>query len=189
MVSWRSRPGQVRLFILTFTASRQENVKFLIQRGAQLNARNEEENVINAISRNVPLAMEEFGKLLDSGITMEKHKAIIHLDFTKIFRRDKMDEDTLQTSLFFDLSQTPFKYLIEHPLCQTFLKDKFNRVIWYFVFFIMVPHFIFSVNYSLYSGLIFGHLCHMNDTDESRWDFDENIPCGPITDTQVNPGL
>ena len=164
-------------------------MRFLIQKGAQLNARNGEDSVINVISKNVPRAMEEFGKRLDSGITMEKDKAIIDLDFTKIFDGGKMDEDTLQTSLFYDLSQTQFKYLIEHPLCQTFLQNKFNMVIWYFVFFIMVPHFVFSVIYSLYSGLIFGHLCPMNDTDESRWDPDEDIPCGLIKETEVSPGL
>ena len=159
-------------------------MRFLIQKGAQLNARNGEESVINVISKNVPRAMEEFGKRLDSGITMEKDKAIIDLDFTKIFDGGKMDEDTLQTSLFYDLSHTQFKDLIEHPLCQTFLKDKFNMVIWYFVFFIMVPHFVFSVIYSLYSGLIFGHLCPMNDTD-SRWEMMEEIPCGRIDETKV----
>ena len=174
LVSGRCRTGQV--ILCNYTAARQENVRFLIQKGAQLNARNEEDCVLNAICRNVPLAMEEFRKLLDSGITMEKDKAIIHLDFTKIFLREKMKQDTLQTSLFVDLSRTPFKDLIEHPLCQTFLKDKFNKVIWYFVFFIMMPHFIFSLNYSLYSGLIFGYLCHMNDTDR-RWKWLEEIPC------------
>ena len=164
-------------------------MRFLIQRGAQLNARNDEDNVIKAISKNVPRAMEEFSKLLDSGITMEEDKAIIHLDFTKIFMREKMKEDTLPTSLFFDLSQTPFKHLLEHPLCLTFLQNKFNMVIWYFVFFIMVPHFIFSVIYSFYSGLLFGILCPMNDTDQSRWDPDEDIPCGPIDDREVSPGF
>ena len=159
-------------------------MRFLIQSGAQLNARNDKNNVINAITKKVPRAMEEFVKRLDSGITMEEDNATIHLDFTKIFQRDKMDEDTLQTSLFFDLSQTPFKSLIEHPLCQTFLKDKFNRVIWYFVFFIMVPHFIFSVIYSFYSGFIFGHLCHMNDTN-GRWEWMEDIPCGEMDSTKV----
>ena len=159
-------------------------MRFLIQRGAQLNARNDENNVISVISKNVPRAMEEFGKRLDSGITMEKDKAIIHLDFTKIFLREKMKQDTLQTSLFYDLSQTPFKDLITHPLCQTFLKDKFKKVIWYFVFFIMLPHFIFAVIYSIYSGLIFGHLCPMNDTD-SRWEWMEEIPCGPMNNTEV----
>ena len=117
-------------------------MRFLIQRGAQLNARAEDDNVIKAINQHVPRAMEEFEQLLDTGITMEKDKAIITLDFTKIFQRDKMKDDTLETSLFSDLSKSQFRELIEHPLCQTFLKDKFNMVIWYFVF---------SVIYSLYS--------------------------------------
>ena len=167
--------------ISVFTASRQENVRFLIQSGAQLNARNKEDNVINAISKNVPWAMDEFKKLLDSGITIDRDKAIIHLDFTKIFLREKMKQDTLETSLFFDLSQTQFKDLIAHPLCQTFIEDKW---IWNFVFFIMLPHFIFSLIYSFHSGLLFGYLCEMNDTD-GRWEAAEEIPCGPIDDTMV----
>ena len=160
-------------------------MRFLIQRGAQLNARNKEDNVINAISKNVPRAMEEFSKLLDKGITMEEEQATINLDFTKIFRRDKMDDDTVPTSLFLDLSLTSFTDLIEHPLCMTFLKNKFNKVIWSFVFFIMVPHFLFSLIYSFYSVFVFGHLCAMNDTD-GRWYLNEDIPCGDINDTQVS---
>ena len=126
---WRLSVGLELLrsvHFIAFTASRQENVRFLIQRGAQLNARNEEDNVIKAISKNVPRAMEEFKDRLDTGIKMEKDKAIIHLDFTKIFQREKMKQDTLPTSLFFDLTQTPFKYLLEHPLCLTFLQNKFT---------------------------------------------------------------
>ena len=133
--------------------------------------------------------MEEFSKQLDEGIKMDENKATITLDFTKILLREKMKEDTLLTSLFLDLSKTPFKDLIEHPLCQAFLQNKFNEVIWYFVFFIMMPHFVFCLIYSLYSGYIFGQLCPMNDEDQSRWDWDENIPCGTIDDTQVNLGL
>ena len=42
-------------------------MRFLIQRGAQLNTRNKEDNVIDVISKKVPRAMEEFSKLLDTG--------------------------------------------------------------------------------------------------------------------------
>ena len=163
-------------------------MRFLIQRGAQLNTRNKEDNVIDVISKKVPRAMEEFSKLLDTGITMEKDKATINLDFTKIFQRHKMnEEDTLPTSLFLDLSQTPFRDLIEHPLCQTFLQNKLNKVVWYFVFFIMLPHFLFSLVYSFYSGFIFGHLCAMNSTDNNRrWEWDQDIPCRDMSDTEVS---
>ena len=121
--------------------------------------------------------MEEFEKLLNTGITMEKDEATITLDFTKIFQRDKMKDDTLETSLFADLSQSQFKELIEHPLCQTFLFKKFDKkVIWYFVFFIMVPHMMFSTIYSLYSGVFFGYLCVPNNTSR-RGNLTERIPC------------
>ena len=163
-----------------FTASRQENVRFLIKRGAQLNARDKEDNVISVINQNVPRAMEEFDTRLDTGISMKKDEAIITLDFTKIFQREKMREDTLETSLFSDLSQSQYQWLIEHPLCQTFLNKKFDKkVIWYFVFFIMVPHIIFSTIYSLYSGVFFGYLCLPKSTS-SRWDFSEKIPCDDV---------
>ena len=128
--------------------------------------------------------------MIQSGITLEKDKATINLDFTKIFRRDRMkEEDTLPTSLFLDLSQTPFRDLIEHPLCQTFLQNKFNKVVWYFVFFIMVPHFLFSLIYSFYSGFIFGHLCAINASDnDRRWEWNQDIPCRDMSDTEVSPG-
>ena len=155
-------------------------MRFLIKRGAQLNARDKEDNVISVINQNVPRAMEEFDTRLDSGISMEKDEAIITLDFTKIFQRDKMREDTLETSLFSDLSQSQYPGLIEHPLCQTFLTKKFDKkVIWYFVFFIMVPHIIFSTIYSLYSGVFFGYLCLPKSTS-SRWDLLEKIPCDNV---------
>lgn len=155
-------------------------MRFLIQRGAQLNARDREDNVINVINQNVPRAMEEFDTRLDTGITMKKDEAIITLDFTKIFRIDKMKEDTLETSLFSDLSQSQFKELIEHPLCQTFLNKKFDKkVIWYFVFFIMVPHMIFSTIYSLYSGVFFGYLCVPKNTS-GVWNLLEKIPCDDV---------
>ena len=129
--------------------------------------------------------MEEFSKRLDTGITMEKDTATINLDFTKIFQRDKMDKDTVPTSLFLDLSQTSFTDLIEHPLCQTFLKNKFKKVIWSFVFLIMLPHFLFSLIYSIYSVFLFGHLCALNDTD-GRWEWNQTIPCRDMTNTEVN---
>ena len=121
--------------------------------------------------------MEEFENLLDTGITMEKNEATITLDFRKIFQREKMKDDTLETSLFSDLSQSHFKELIEHPLCQTFLFKKFDKkVIWYFVFFIMLPHMMFSTIYSLYSGVFFGYLCVPKNTT-STWILSERIPC------------
>ena len=94
----------------------------------------------------------------------------------------------MQTSLFFDLSQTHFKDLIAHPLCQAFLEDKCKKEIWYFVIFIMVPHFVFSLIYSIYSGALLGHLCAMNDTD-GRWELTEEIPCGQIDETTVRLSL
>ena len=35
---------------------------------------------------------------------------------------------------------------------------------------------IFSVVFSAYSGLLFGHLCIPEQTDK-RWDFSEPVPC------------
>ena len=39
-------------------------------------------------------------------------------------------------------------------------------------------------NYVWSNDLLFGYLCEMNDTD-GRWEFAEEIPCGPIDDTMV----
>ena len=152
-------------------------MRFLIERGAQLNARDKDENVINAIAWNVPQAMEEFEKLLDTGITMNKDEAIITLNFTKIFQIDKMKEETLETSLFSDLDQSQFKELIEHPLCLVFIHQVlFKKLLWYYVFFIMVPHWLFSTIYSFYCGVFFGYLC-VPKNNSSRWDLLERIPC------------
>ena len=46
------RIEDLELFIITFTASRQENLRFLIERGAQMKVSDEEENVIHAIARS-----------------------------------------------------------------------------------------------------------------------------------------
>ena len=131
--------------------------------------------------------MEEYRTLLDQGITMETDEATITLDFTKIFQRNKMDEETTQMSLFMDLGLSPFKDLIEHPLCHTFLHKQFNKVIWYFVLFMLLPHLIFCTVYSLYCGVFFGYLCVPGDTEEyQRWDLYREIPCRQLDYIEVN---
>ena len=144
---------------------------------------------------NVPRAVEEYRKYLDEGITLHKDKAIITLDYSRIFRKDKMEGATKDMTLFQALADSPFKDLIEHPLCQCYLHNKFRKVIWFFVLILLFPHFFFSGNqyststarcklqclavFSVYSGLLFGYLCAppKDAQPEERWDFNQEIEC------------
>ena len=126
-----------------YSEIRPENVRQLISRGAQLNSLDQEgRSVLKAVVENVPRAMEEYRKHLDEGISLDKDN--ITMDYTKIFKRDKMKGATTEMTLFQSLGESPFKEIIEHPLVQSFLHNKFNKVKWYFVVVLMLPHFLFS---------------------------------------------
>lgn len=123
---------------------RSENVRRLISLGAQLNSLDlEGRSVLTAVVENVPRALEEeYREHLDQGISLDKDN--ITMDYTKIFKRNKMKGDTTEMTLFQCLGESPFKEIIEHPLMQSFLHNKFNKVKWYFVIILMLPHFLFS---------------------------------------------
>ena len=93
--------------------------------------------------------MEEYKKRLDDGITLDKDKAVITLDYNKISQRSTVKGATTEMSLFLSLGYSPFKDFIEHPLCRSFLHNKFKNVIWYFVVILMLPHFLFSGMFGL----------------------------------------
>ena len=125
---------------------RSENVRHLISRGAQLNCQDlDRVSVWSTVVRYVPRAMEEYKNYLDQGITLHKDKAIITLDYEKIFKRSKLGDGTTEMTLFLHLGYSPpFKDFIEHPLCHSFIDNKFKRVIWFFVLILLFPHFLFS---------------------------------------------
>ena len=126
-----------------YSEIRPENVRQLISLGAQLNSLDQEgRSVLKAVVENVPRAMEEYKKHLDEGISLDKDN--ITMDYTKIFKRDKMKGETTEMTLFQSLGESPFKEIIEHPLMQSFLHNKFNKVKWYFGVILMLPHFLFS---------------------------------------------
>ena len=60
---------------------------------------------------NTPRAMEEYRKYLDQGITLHKDKAIINLDYNKIFRRRNLEGqfETTEMTLFQSLGDSPLK--------------------------------------------------------------------------------
>ena len=123
-----------------YSAIRTDNARLLISRGALLNSA----DVMTSIAQNVPRAMEEFRKRLDEGITLDKDKAIISLDQNMIFQGNKMEETTPEMAFFLSLGESPFNECFEHPLCQSYLYSKFQKVVGFFVIFLMMPHFIFS---------------------------------------------
>ena len=126
-----------------YSEIRPENVRQLISLGAQLNSLDQDgRSVLKAVVENVPRAMEEYRKHLDEGISLDKDN--ITMDYTKIFKRDKMKGETTEMTLFQSLGESPFKDIIEHPLMQSFLHNKFNKVKWYFGVILMLPHFLFS---------------------------------------------
>ena len=88
--------------------------------------------------------MEEFKRRQDKGITLDKDKAIISLDPNMIFQGNKMEETTSEMAFFLSLGESPFKECFEHPLCQSYLYSEFQKVVGFFVIFLMMPHFIFS---------------------------------------------
>ena len=137
--------------------------------------------------------MEEYRRRLDDGISLDRDKAIINLDHSRI-QKNKVDGATTEMSLFLSLGESPFKEFIEHPLCRTFLYNKFKRVIWYFLIILMLPHFLFSglfqsnekyremsiflVVFSVYSGALFGYLCTPDKEEpDSRFDLLYEIEC------------
>ena len=145
------------------------------------------------ISIIVPRAMEGFRERLDTGITLEcgvltamERGERIKLDFTKIFdTRDEKDPENLQIFLLQELFWTPFKHLLEHPLCHAFLHNKYQKFKHLYLFFIMLPHVIFSLICSFYSGVMFGYLCAPNDPD-NRWKWTEDVPCKQTDGTAVS---
>jgi len=165
-------------------AKRTENAGYLISRGAELNSSTDvERSLLTSIAQNVPRAMEEFRKRLDEGITLDRDRAVISLDHDKIFKRDQMEENITDMSLFLSLSDSPFEDIIEHPLCQTFLCSKFKKVTLFFVIAMMLPHFLFSVIFSVYCGILFGYLCVPEDKDfEDRFNLSSNIACSKQKD-------
>ena len=151
---------------------------------------------MSAVVENVPRAMEQYRKHLDEGITLDKDN--ITMDYTKIFKRNRMKGATTEMTLFQSLGESPFKEIIEHPLMQSFLHNKFNKVKWYFVVILMLPHFLFSGSnnhylngkhstvilsalFSVYSALLFGFLCSP-ENPEQRFDFRQEIPCDDTND-------
>ena len=86
--------------------------------------------------------MEEFQKQLDECVTLSKDDCVISLDFSRISYRSSGHDNEM--SLFTSLAATPFKEVIEHPLCQAYLYEKFKHVRIIFVFALLIPHFIFS---------------------------------------------
>ena len=125
-----------------------KNIEFLISKGAQMNAKdNDDVSALKTIVSKAPVAMEEYEKKLDTGITLSTDETKIELDFSKIYDKNKLQPFVDEMSMFQDLSKSPFKDYIEHPLCQTFLHDQFNRVKYFFYGGVLVPHLIFSGNF------------------------------------------
>ena len=118
-----------------------ENVKYLLSKGAKLTSIDKEgQLVLQVIINKAPAAMEEFNKRLDEGIVMSESGCHIDLDFSMIQEESASSE----MSLFQILSESPFKYTIEHPLIQTYLHDKFSQLKYIFIIALLLPHLIFS---------------------------------------------
>ena len=83
-------------------------------------------SIIMDMTRNAPRALEEFNKMLDDGLTIDG--STITLDFSKIFVKGTEDSNIDEMMLIEEISSSPFKHTIDHPLIQTFLHDKFRRV-------------------------------------------------------------
>ena len=163
---------------------RRENADFLISRNAQLNSRdNQKKSVIQTIAMKVPHSMEEFKNHLERGIVLENsdlsQSSSINLDFTKLMDKKKFTEDTNDMTLFSDLVKTSFKDYVEHPLCHAFLYLKYCQVKWFYFIIVMALHLIFSVVFSIYSGLMFVVLCAPNENSNSddRWLWNKKIDC------------
>ena len=77
---------------------------------------------------NTPRAMEEYRKYLDQGITLHKDKAIINLDYNKIFRRRNLEGqfETTEMTLFQSLSDSPLKVCYS-GFCFRRLSETFHK--------------------------------------------------------------
>ena len=103
-------------------------------------------SALKTIISKAPMAMEEYKNKLDTGIVVSNDETKIELDFSKIYDKNKLKSHVDEMSMFQDLTKTPFKDFIEHPLCQTYLHDQFNRVKYLFYGGALLPHLIFSSN-------------------------------------------
>ena len=103
-------------------------------------------SIIMDMTRNAPRALEEFNKMLDDGLTIDG--STITLDFSKIFVKGTEDSNIDEMMLIEEISSSPFKDTIDHPLIQTFLHDKFRRVKPFYIIFQLLPYLVFASKFS-----------------------------------------
>ena len=99
-------------------------------------------SIIMDMTRRTPRALEEFNKMLDDGLTMDG--TTITLDFSKIFVKGTEDSNIDEMMLIEEISSSPFKHTIDHPLIQTFLHDKFRRVKPFYIIIQLLPYSLFA---------------------------------------------
>ena len=129
------------------SASQTRNAKFLISMGARMISYDKNDNsIIMDMTRRTPRALEEFNKMLDDGLTMDG--STITLDFSKIFVKGTEDSNIDEMMLIEEISSSPFKDTIDHPLIQTFLHDKFRRVKPFYIIFQLLPYLVFASKFS-----------------------------------------
>eukprot|EP00091_Calanus_sinicus_P011385 TRINITY_DN25825_c0_g1_i1.p1 TRINITY_DN25825_c0_g1~~TRINITY_DN25825_c0_g1_i1.p1 ORF type:complete len:106 (-),score=11.35 TRINITY_DN25825_c0_g1_i1:206-523(-) len=71
-----------------------------------------------------------------------------------------------------------------------FSPSKFYQVKWFFIMIVVMSHLIFSVVFSIYTGLLFGLLCAPDDNSSlnKRWDWLDDIQC-KMSDNQHTVNL
>ena len=123
-----------------------ENVRFLVRKGANLTSVDKDgQSALQTIISKTPVAMEEFESTrLDAGIVLSEDRSAIELSFGPIIEIPEKSTTLTEMSLFEALSESILKKMIEHPLIQVYLHDKFNSVKYIFYIAHLVPHLIFS---------------------------------------------
>ena len=120
--------------------------------------------------------MDEGVYIEDSGVDTE-----ICLNFAKLNLPEfSLNKNTGKTAnLFLTIAEHQVENsLIEHPLTQAYLFKKFKQVKWIF-YFLMVSHFVFSVVFSIYCGLLFSFSCRPDpkETENERKVIFTTIDC------------
>ena len=140
------------------------------------------ENTLELLANNVPSAIDEFMKRLDKGIVLDdpENETKIMLDFRKLFSVTEgthKDTNTSIMEIFINLSNSPFKRIIQHPLVKAFLALKMKQVkVFYGLF--CLAHLIFSVVFSVYCFLVFARLCPPSqETSETQQMLGSSVAC------------
>ena len=171
-----------------------DRTNFLIWKGADVGMKeNSGLSALHMISKYVPECLKTYEKRLDAGIDIQSifpEKESTYADFNSKeeinpyfqlnFRNISTEiEPCGSTQVYIELQKlnsTMSEKIIEHPLSQAYLHIKWNKIKYFYIFFNIIPHLIFSLIHSAYILHAFVYLCKPL-TEVNRWNLNQVISC------------